>query len=125
ARALLQRSPDGSPSRAGCDVGRNDVLKHVGGATRLKGGLAPPARRRASFCSNLLEFAAMARRTGSMLLVMGALVVAAAALPVRAEPGNAPAARRRALQVGQAAPPLSVDRVRGDEAVTLDGLAGR
>lgn len=60
-----------------------------------------------------------------MLLVMGALVVAAAALPVRAEPGNAPAARRRALQVGQAAPPLSVDRVRGDEAVTLDGLAGR
>lgn len=69
----------------------------------------------------------MARRSGSLVVLVVGMLSAAAAWPVRAAPGNDPpsVASRGPLAVGQAPPPLALDRIRGDEAVTLSGLAGR
>ncbi len=69
----------------------------------------------------------MARR-GGVGALLAAVVLAGATMspPAHAAPGNPPGRTRRGggLTVGQAPPPLALDRIQGNESVTLGGLNG-
>lgn len=61
-----------------------------------------------------------------MLVAVG-LLVGGVVPGAHAAPGNEPSAGRRVgrVTIGSAPPPLNLDRIAGNESVTLDGLAGR
>jgi thiol-disulfide isomerase/thioredoxin len=65
--------------------------------------------------------------TWAILVALALLGGTVAAPDAQAAPGNEPNAPRRGgrVTVGAVPPPLNLDRIAGNEAVTLEGLAGR
>ena len=64
----------------------------------------------------------MTRRVAGVLAVLGVLVLAAG---VSAAPENERGRRAGHIAIGEAPPPLSLERIAGREEVTLRGLSGR